>query len=393
MTHLPRTLRRRWTAVPALAATAVLALACGSNNSNSNNNKPTTQSPTQAASAAATTASTSAATTAATAASSPSAAAKSGSGKVTKIVFAPNWFAEPENSGELMAKLLNYYPADLDVTIGNGGPSVNVTQELVSGQIQMGTCSADGLLIAKSQGIDLVGLMAAFQSNPQVLIAHKEQGIKSFADMKGKDIAVSDFANFFDYLANKYGWGQSQRVKYTGTLQDFLANKNQITQGYYTAEPFYIQAQGQQVDTFLIADSGMNPYASVLCTTKDFLQKNPDAVREFVQADQKGWLAMLDKKNDDTLFPEITKLNKDEQNDAMAYAISKMPDLMFNADSYANGFGHETADRYQQLMQQFIDTKVLKGPVDYQSVFTNDYLDTSIKGNPPTSTASPTPAH
>ena len=392
MTFVPRKIRGRWTLVPALAATAVFALACGSNNNSSNNNKPSAA--TQAASAAATTAATTAAsasaTTAATSAATSPTAAKASSGKVTKIAFAPNWFAEPENSGELMAKLLNYFPSDLDVTIGNGGPSVNVTQELVSGQIQMGTCAADGILLAKEQGIDLVGLMAVFQSNPQVLITHKESGIKGFADMKGKDIAVSDFANYYDFLANKYGWSQSQRVKYTGTLQDFLANKNLITQGYYTAEPFYIQAAGQQVDTYLIADSGMNPYASLLCTTKDFLTKNPDAVREFVQADQKGWLAEIDAKNDAMLFPEIAKLNKDEQNDAMAYAVSKMPDLMFNADTYANGFGTMTDARWQTLMQQFIDTKVLKGPVDFKSLYSNDYLDKSIKGNKPA--ASPTPA-
>jgi NitT/TauT family transport system substrate-binding protein len=380
--------RKVW--LTALAALLVLPLACGSNNNKAQNASPAapSASATKAASAAAASASaattaTSPATSAATQAAKPA--------KVTKIVFVPDWFAEPENAGELMAKLLNLYPPDLDVEIRDGGPSVSVTQQLATGQIQMGTCGGiDSIMIAKQQGIDLVALFAPMQISPQVLIAHKEAGIKGFEDMKGKSIAVSDFANYYDWLAKKYGWSQSQRVKYTGTLQDFLTNKSLITQGYYTSEPYYIQKEGQQVDTFFISDSGYSPYAEVLCTSKSFLEKNPDAVREFVQAAQKGYLAMLDPKNQKLLFDEIQRRNKDQQTDAMLYALSKMPDLMFTAETATNGFGTMSDERWKAMMQQLIDIGVLKGPLDYKALYTNEYLDKSLKGMPPA--ASPTPA-
>jgi|GEM_PF-239825 len=376
--------RKVW--LMALVALAALPLACGSNANNTKNATQAAPSATKAASAAATSAS-AATTVGASATSAATQAVKPA--KVTKIVFVPDWFAEPENAGELMAKVLNLYPPDLDVEIRDGGPSVSVTQQLATGQIQMGTCGGiDSVMIAKQQGIDLVALFAPMQITPQVLIAHKEAGIKGFEDMKGKSIAVSDFANYFDWLAKKYGWSQSQRVKYTGTLQDFLTNKSLITQGYYTAEPFYIQKEGQQVDVFKIADAGYNPYAEVLCTSKGFLEKNPDAVREFVQAAQKGYLAMLDPKNQKLLFDEIQRRNKDEQVDAMNYAISKMPDLMFTNETLTNGYGTMTDARWQTMMQQLIDIGVLKGPLDYKALYTNEYLDKSLKGMPPA--ASPT---
>src|SRR5579875_23532 len=376
--------RKVW--LMALVALAALPLACGSNANNTKNATQAAPSATKAASAAATSAS-AATTVGASATSAATQAVKPA--KVTKIVFVPDWFAEPENAGELMAKVLNLYPPDLDVEIRDGGPSVSVTQQLATGQIQMGTCGGiDSVMIAKQQGIDLVALFAPMQISPQVLIAHKEAGVKGFEDMKGKSIAVSDFANYFDWLAKKYGWSQSQRVKYTGTLQDFLTNKSLITQGYYTAEPFYIQKEGQQVDVFKIADAGYNPYAEVLCTSKGFLEKNPDAVREFVQAAQKGYLAMLDPKNQKLLFDEIQRRNKDEQVDAMNYAISKMPDLMFTNETLTNGYGTMTDARWQTMMQQLIDIGVLKGPLDYKALYTNEYLDKSLKGMPPA--ASPT---
>jgi NitT/TauT family transport system substrate-binding protein len=382
--------RRAWMFVAPTALVALL-LACGSNNNKAQNASPAapSASATKAASAAATSAS--AATTATSPATSTATATQVAKpAKVTKIVFAPDWFTGPENAGELMAKLLNLYPPDLDVEIRDGGPSVSVTQQLATGQIQMGTCTGiDNILVAKQEGIDLVALFAPMQISPQVLIAHKETGIKGFEDMKGKSIAVSDFVYWWDWLVKKYGWSQSQRVKYNGTLQDFLLNKELITQGYYMNEPYYIQKQGQQIDMFLIADAGFNPYAEVLCTSKSFLEKNPDAVREFVQAAQKGYLAMLDPKNQKLLFDEIQRRNKTWQPDAIAYSLSKIPDLMFTAETATNGFGTMSDERWKTTMQQMIDVGELKGPLDYKALYTNEYLDKSIKGMPPS--ASPTP--
>jgi len=379
-------LRRRVWTFATLAVLAILPLACGSNGNTAKNPTQAAPSASQAANAAAP--ATSASTTAA-AASTATQAAKPA--KVTKIVFAPDWFTGPENAGELMAKLLNLYPPDLDVEIRDGGPSVSVTQLLATGQIQMGTCTGiDNILVAKQEGIDLVALFAPMQISPQVLIAHKEAGVKGFEDMKGKSIAVSDFVYWWDWLVKKYGWSQSQRVKYNGTLQDFLINKELITQGYYMNEPYYIQKQGQQIDMFLIADAGFNPYAEVLCTSKSFLEKNQDAVREFVQAAQKGYLAMLDPKNQKLLFDEIQRRNKTWQPDAIAYSLSKIPDLMFTNETSANFFGIMSDERWKTTMQQMIDVGELKGPLDYKSLYTNEYLDKSIKGVPPS--ASPTPA-
>ena len=47
------------------------------------------------------------------------------------------------------------------------------------------------LNIAKA-GAPIKAVMASMQSDPQVLIAHADQGIKSLADMKGRPILLSD---------------------------------------------------------------------------------------------------------------------------------------------------------------------------------------------------------
>jgi NitT/TauT family transport system substrate-binding protein len=366
--------------VPALAGVALLAFACSSNSNNSSKSVPvgTTQSAAQVASQAPTTAA-AAATSASAAGTTAAAATSAAPGKVTKVAYVPNWFAEPENAGELMAKLLNYYPKDLDVDIRNGGPNVNGQQLLQTGQIQFTLCAADNMLINKEQGLETVGLLAGFQSNPQVLISHKEQGVKSFDDMKGKAVAVSQFQTYYPYLQKTYGWSESDKQQYNGSIAPFLANKSLIEQGYYTSEPYLIDKQGQAYDVWLISKTGYDPYASLLCTTKDFAQKNPDVVKEFVQAAQKGWLALLKPENQKILADEIAKRNDQEDTGSVQYALQKMPDLMFNDDTKANGYGHMSDARWQLLMQQMVDTKVLKGPVDLKGLYDNSFLDPNLK--------------
>jgi len=360
----------------AVLATA-FSVACSSSS-----NKPVTAASVSATVAAtsATVASTVAATrpptaAATTAAASPAAAASAAApGKVTKVAYVPNWFAEPENGGELMAKLLNYYPPDLDVTINNGGPGVNRVQQLQTGQIQFTLCAADEILTFKEQGIELVGLLAGFQVNPQMLMAHKDAGIKGFEDMKGKPVAVSAFQYYYPYLQKKYGWNEADKLTYTGSIADFLANNKVIEQGYITAEPYLVAKQNQQIDTFLISDGGFNPYASVLCGTKDYVQKNPTVVKEFVQAAQKGWQAMLKPENQKALSDEIAKRNEQEDAGSVKFALDKLSDVMLNDDTKTNGFGHMTDERWTTLMNQMVDTKVLKGPVDLKGLYTNEFL-------------------
>ena len=85
--------------------------------------------------------------------------------------------------------------------------------------------------------------MAAMQSDPQVLIAHAGQGIRSIADMKGRPILLSDasITAFWVWLKAKYGFTDDQVRKYAFSDAPFLADKRVIQQGYLTSEPYTIE--------------------------------------------------------------------------------------------------------------------------------------------------------
>ena len=103
-----------------------------------------------------------------------------------KVTFGTNWVAEAEHGGFYQALADGTYRKyGLDVTIRQGGPNVNNRILLPVGKIDF-FLSANNLqgFDAVTQNIPTVEVAAYFQKDPQVLIAHPDQGIEKLQDLK-----------------------------------------------------------------------------------------------------------------------------------------------------------------------------------------------------------------
>src|ERR1700728_4573281 len=112
------------------------------------------------------------------------------SGGKTTIRFATDWRAEAEHGGFYEALATGEYAKrGLDVQIIQGGPSVNVEGLLAAGAVEMGDGSSS-FILAKlvHQNAPIEAVAAFMQKDPQILMAHPDAGINSFADMKGHPI-------------------------------------------------------------------------------------------------------------------------------------------------------------------------------------------------------------
>src|SRR5947209_8462239 len=101
-----------------------------------------------------------------------------------KVSFGTNWVAEGEHGGFYQALADGTYRRyGLDVTIVPGGPQVNNRILLPLGKIDF-YLSANLLQAfdAVEQNVPTVSVAALFQKDPQVLLAHPDQGIEHFAD-------------------------------------------------------------------------------------------------------------------------------------------------------------------------------------------------------------------
>ena len=102
-----------------------------------------------------------------------------------------------------------YRKHGLDVTIVPGGPSVNNRILLPVGKIDF-YMSANTLqgFDAVAQNVPTVDVAALFQKDPQVLIAHPDQGIDKLQDLKRLTLFISKdgMSTYFQWLKADYGF-------------------------------------------------------------------------------------------------------------------------------------------------------------------------------------------
>src|ERR1700759_433128 len=131
------------------------------------------------------------------------------SSATTAIRFVTDWKAQAEHGGfyEAVAEGL-YARRGLDVTIREGGPDVNVPQLLAGGAADFGIGS-NAFVVTNlvQQKVPLRAVMAVFQKDPQVLIAHPRHDLNSLAEMKGKPVLISSatLTSFWPRLRAKFG--------------------------------------------------------------------------------------------------------------------------------------------------------------------------------------------
>jgi NMT1/THI5 like len=130
-----------------------------------------------------------------------------------------------------------------------------------AGTVRVGGGSG-GTINFVQNDVPAMAVAAIFQKEAAVLIAHPDAGINSIGDMKGHPIAISrlTIGTWWRFLANKYGFEDTQIRPYTFQIGPFLVDKNLVQQGYVTSEPFAIENEGHFTPkVFLLADDAGYP--------------------------------------------------------------------------------------------------------------------------------------
>lgn len=295
----------------------------------------------------------------------------------TAMKLATDWRAEAELGGYYQALATGEYAKrGLDVTLIQGGPAVNVPQLLATGAVDVGVGSNSFIVMNLAKEKAPVKAVAAFmQKDPQVLIAHPDQGINSIADMKGRPVLLSDasITAFWVWLKAKYGFTDDQVRKYNYSAAPFLADKRVVQQGYATSEPYLIEKEGKiKPAVFLLADSGYPAYASMALMPDSFIAKNPAAAQAFVEATTAGWKSYLygDPKPGDAAIlkdnPEMTQDVLDQARDKMrSYGI---------VGANGPGIGQMTDARWAEFFKVASDQGVYPKDMDYKRAYTLQFL-------------------
>ncbi|TVQ62412.1 MAG: ABC transporter substrate-binding protein [Spirulina sp. DLM2.Bin59] len=295
-----------------------------------------------------------------------------------RVTYGTNWYAQAEHGGFYQAVATGIY-ADhgLDVTIQMGGPQVNGTQLLMSGAIDFFMGYGANALRAVEEGIPKVTVAAIFQKDPQVLIAHPNQGIATLADLKGKPIYISAAANttYWPLLVAQYGFTDDQKRPYNFTIGPFLANPGTAQQGYLSSEPLKIRTEGGfDPVVFLLADHGYTAYAATIETRQEVIENNPDLVQRFVDASIQGWYSYLENPEPGNQL--IKEANPEMTDEQMAYGLEQMINhgIVLSGDAATQGIGVMTDQRWREFFENMVAAGIFKAETDYTKAFTLDFI-------------------
>ena len=147
---------------------------------------------------------------------------------LVEIIFATDWKAQAEQGGFYQALASGLYEErGLKVKIIQGNANVNVPRLLASNSIEFGIGSNSFIpLNMVANKIPGKAVMAVFQKDPQIIMAHSDTNITNLEDMEGLPIMISDasIGAFWLWLKSKYRFKDSQIRKKTFSLAPFLSN-------------------------------------------------------------------------------------------------------------------------------------------------------------------------
>jgi NitT/TauT family transport system substrate-binding protein len=310
--------------------------------------------------------------------------ARAGAQPLDKVSFGTNWVAQGEHGGFYQALADGTYRKyGLDVSILQGGPNVNNRLLLPAGRLDF-YMSANSLqsFDAVEQKVPTVAVAAMFQKEPQVLIAHSDQGIEKFEDLKKLTLFISKegIATYFQWMKADYGFSEDKVKPYTFNPQPFLVEKRSAMQGYVTSEPYAIEKQGGfKPKVFLLADQGFSSYSTLIETRRDLVEKKPDLVRRFVEASILGWANYLYGDNA-AANALIRRHNPEMSDELLAYSVAqiKQHGIVDSGDTENLGIGAISDARWGDFFNKMVRAGVAKASIDYRKAYTTQFVNKGL---------------
>ena len=285
------------------------------------------------------------------------------------LVLALNWKPEPQFGGFYAAQLQGYYRDNaLDVKIIEGGSGTPTIQMLAAGKVDYAIVSADEVVIAHARGAgNIVAVFATFQTSPQAIMTHAKRGFTSIKEILHSDGVLLWQAGlpYSAYLNREYAPIKVFTAPYLGGIGSFQNDIKVSQQCFISSEPLTALAAGLKIDTFLVADTGYNPYTTVLATTRERWKASPSEVKSMIAAVRSGWNDYLEEPagtND-----AMQGLNKAMS--AYTFAQSAQAQQSLIKTSATTHIGEMTLARWQMLADQLVELKIIQKPVSAKELF------------------------
>ncbi len=169
-------------------------------------------------------------------------------------------------------------------------PSGNLTmQQMVARQVDLGTYAGQSFILGADRG-DLVAIASIEQVGKTVrVMARKDLGLKTVADLKGKKIANQTGSSiatvFVDKIAPSAGLKKGDYQEIRMNVDDMVAALAAKTvDAMVNVEPYNSIAEADGIATTIMDYWEVDRMPVLMAATPDFVEKNPDALVAYLKA-------------------------------------------------------------------------------------------------------------
>ncbi len=245
-----------------------------------------------------------------------------------------------------------------------------------AGELPFAVVSGEQVLLARAQELPVVYVMAWYRDYPVAVVAKKEQGITTPADLKGKRIGLPGLygANYIGLRALLDSAGLTEAdVKLDSIgfnqVEALAADQDQAVVGYIANEPIQLAAQGYDIDVIPVADY-VQLASNGLITNEKTIRENPDLVRAFIQATLRGITDTI--ANPDEAY-EISKNYVETLASADETLQKKI--LAASIDLWqADPPGQSDPQAWENMQAVLMNMGSYSEPLDLSQAFSNDFI-------------------
>ena len=302
-----------------------------------------------------------------------------------KLDFILNWVPGGDHAPYYYAKKMGWYEKDgIDLNLEPGKGSVLAAQKVGAGANPIGLADMANVLVVKGKGADVVAVYNVYANSPQGMYWLKSSGIKGIKDFPGKKIgnpAADGARPMWPALAKANGIDPKSitwvNVDPNAKLAALKSHSIDITTSFYNLHHVFKRELGDDMGFLAWRDAGLNPYGNSVIVNAEYLKSHKALIGKFVKVTQRAFATCV--KDPKPCIQALVDANGALKYDNEMQNWGEVEVLMSDKFSRTEALGIHDSGRMQSdydLVKEYVG---IDKPYDVKTVYTNEFLDHSIK--------------
>jgi putative hydroxymethylpyrimidine transport system substrate-binding protein len=297
-----------------------------------------------------------------------------------RITLTLDWYPNADHAGIYAAQAEGFFEDEgLDVELQQPSDPAAVLQLVAAGQSEFGVSYENEMTNAAARDVPVKSVMAIMQQPLNSIISLKETGIEEPKDLAGKKVgyAGQSFGSaVLDTVLRQAGEDPAsvEKVNVGLDLRPALISKqvDAVVDAYWNIEAVELAQEGFETNVIRLPEVGVPNYNELIIATSDsYAQENPDIVRRFVKALVEGHQYAVENPEAarDALLAANEELDPEDAQETVALTVPLFGE--------PGRIGYQDPEEWRAYVDWAVENEVLPGPVDVDTVMTNEFLPES----------------